>query len=348
MAVPAPCPLPRHRPAPPVEPPSPAEQLAHRMQALPAPASRTALLALTERDLPTTDGLAPPDLVFQEPAISDTLLALRTALGHHPGVFVSGYTAVYDVAPDGGRPVWVVPDVLVAFAVGDHARLSYMMWHEGKAPEFVLEVASVSTWRRDRDEKPALYASLGVREYFLYDPVGGLLEPRLQGHRLRRGGGGYGALRPERLENGERGLRSEALGLWVWLEGPGQALRWHDPATGRDIETHAEVLAAREAALAARETAVARAGVAEVRAERETAARQAAEDRAGVAEDRAEQETAARQVAEDQAERETAARQTAEDRAGVAEDRAERETAARRAAEARIAELEARLGRRDR
>ena len=85
MAVPAPCPLPRHRPAPPVEPPSPAEQLAHRMQALPAPASRTALLALTERDLPTTDGLAPPDLVFQEPAISDTLLALRTALGHHPG-----------------------------------------------------------------------------------------------------------------------------------------------------------------------------------------------------------------------------------------------------------------------
>ena len=327
MAVPAPCPLPRHRPAPPVEPPSPAEQLAHRMQALPAPASRTALLALTERDLPTTDGLAPPDLVFQEPAISDTLLALRTALGHHPGVFVSGYTAVYDVAPDGGRPVWVVPDVLVAFAVGDHARLSYMMWHEGKAPEFVLEVASVSTWRRDRDEKPALYASLGVREYFLYDPVGGLLEPRLQGHRLRRGGGGYGALRPERLENGERGLRSEALGLWVWLEGPGQALRWHDPATGKDIETHAEVLAAREAAEARAEQETAARQAAEDRAEQETAARQTAEDRAGVAEDRAEREAAARRAAE---------------------DRAEREAAARRAAEARIVELEARLGRRDR
>ena len=266
--------------------------------------------------------------------------------------------------------------MLVAFAVGDHARLSYMMWHEGKAPEFVLEVASVSTWRRDRDEKPALYASLGVREYFLYDPVGGLLEPRLQGHRLRRGGGGYGALRPERLENGERGLRSEALGLWVWLEGPGQALRWHDPATGRDIETHAEVLAAREAAEARAGVAEARAvkeamarQAAEDRTEQETAARQTAEDRAGVAEDRTERETAARQTAEDRAgvaearaERETAARQTAEDRAGVAEaraeretaarqtaeDRAEREAAARRAAEARIAELEARLGRRDR
>ena len=100
-------PAPPPPPGAPVEPPSPAEQLAHRMQALPAPASRTALLALTERDLPTTDGLAPPDLVFQEPAISDTLLALRTALGHHPGVFVSGYTAVYDVAPDGaGRCGW--------------------------------------------------------------------------------------------------------------------------------------------------------------------------------------------------------------------------------------------------
>ena len=234
------------------------------MHALPVPASRAALLALTERDLPTTDGLAPPDLMFQEAAISDTLLALRTALRHHPGVFVSGYILVYDTAPEGDRALWVVPDVLVAFGVGDHARLSYVMWREGKAPDFVLEVASVSTWQRDRDVKPALYASLGVREYFLYDPVGGLLELRLQGHRLQHDGA-YRALRLERLGGGGWGLRSKALGLWVRLDGPGQALRWHDPATGKDIETHAEVLAAREAS--------------ETRAGREAAARRAAEAR---------------------------------------------------------------------
>ena len=56
-----------------------------------------------------------------------------------------------------------------------HRRRSYAIWREGKPPEFVMEIASASTWRRDRDEKPAIYESLGVREYFLYDPVGGRL-----------------------------------------------------------------------------------------------------------------------------------------------------------------------------
>ena len=121
-----------------------------------------------------------------------------------------------------------------------------MVWQEGKPPDFVLEVASASTWRRDRDEKPSIYESLGVREYLLYDPVGGRLKPRLQGHVLR--GGAYRSMEPERLPNGERGLRSEVLGLCVYLRGPEEAIRWHDPATGRDLEDHEEVLAARRAA----------------------------------------------------------------------------------------------------
>ena len=254
MAEPARFATPRPRPmAAPVEappPPTPAEQLAGSMRDLPALPSRAALLALSDRDLPTTDGLAPPDLVFQEQAISYTLLALRAALRRRPGVYMSGYTLVYDAGPQGeeGRtsPVWVVPDVLVAFGVGGHNRLSYVIWQEGKPPDFVLEVASVSTWRRDREEKPALYESLGVGEYLLYDPVGGLLEPRLQGHVPR--GGRYRRLEVERLPNGEPGLRSEVLGLWAYLRGPGQALRWHDPATGKDLEDHEEVVAAREAA----------------------------------------------------------------------------------------------------
>ena len=169
--------------------------------------------------------------MLQEQAITYSLIALRAVLRRHPDVYVSGYTLVYDAPrthrPGRVSPIWVIPDVLVAFGVGSHRRLSYVVWREGKAPDFVLEVASPSTWRRDRDEKPALYASLGVREYFLYDPVGGLLEPRLQGHALR--GGRYRPMPPERLANGERGLRSEVLGLWAFLEGPGQALRWHDP-----------------------------------------------------------------------------------------------------------------------
>ena len=235
-----------------------------RMQDVPR-VTRSELLALTDEDLPSIDDLPPPDLMEQEEVLRYTASALRRVLGRHPGTYVACYTLLYDtISPDERgrvRPPRVEPDVLVAFGVGNHRRRSYALWREGKAPDFVMEVASVSTWKHDRDEKPALYEKLGVREYFLYDPVGGRLEPRLQGHVLR--GGRYRALPLERLANGERGLRSEALGLWAYLEGSEQALRWHDPATGEDLEDYDEVHAAREAAETRAQEAQARAREAE-------------------------------------------------------------------------------------
>ena len=166
--------------------------------------------------------------------------------------------------------------MLVAFGVGSHRRRSYALWREGKAPDFVMEVASVSTWRRDRDEKPSLYESLGVREYFLYDPVGGRLEPRLQGHVLREGryrGVASGASCERRAGAAQR--RRWAFGR-IW-RGREQALRWHDPVTGQDLEDYDEVHAAREAAEA-------RAQEADARAREEEAARRATESRVLAAE----------------------------------------------------------------
>ena len=270
-------------------PPSAHELFAQRMQDLPRLPSRAALLALTEHDLPNIDDLPTPDSMLQDEAMYYTVLALKRALRHHQGVYVGGCTLVYDTGRPGEdgwvSPVWIVPDTVVAFGVGSHARSSYVVWREGKPPEFVMEYASVSTWRRDRDEKPARYESLGVSEYFLYDPVGGLLEPRLQGHVLNKGR--YRALRPERLPNGERGLRSEVLGLWAYLQGSHEALRWHDPATRRDLEDHEEVHDARDAAEAGlAEAAVAReaaeAELAEAVAAREAAEAELAELRAQV------------------------------------------------------------------
>ena len=227
-----------------------------RMQDLPL-VTRDELLTLTDRDLPSINDLPPPDLMEQEETLLYTVSALKRVLGRHPGTYVAGYTLLYDTirrdVPGRVPPPWLEPDVLVAFGVGSHRRRSYSLWQEDKPPEFVMEIASISTWRRDRDEKPAIYESLGVREYFLYDPVGGRLEPRLQGRVLRDGR--YRPLRPERLANGERGLRSETLGLWACLEGPEQALRWHDPVTGKDLEDYDEVHAAREVEAAAREAA---------------------------------------------------------------------------------------------
>ena len=258
-------------------PPSAHELFARRMQDLPRLPSRAALLALTEHDLPNIDDLPSPDSTLQDEVTYYTVLALQRALRHHQGVYVGGCTLVYDIGRPGEdgwiSPVWIVPDAVVAFGVGSHGRSSYAMWQEGKPPEFVMEFASVSTWKRDRDEKPARYESLGVSEYFLYDPVGGLLEPRLQGHVLSEGR--YRALRPQRLPNGERGLRSEVLSLWAYLQGPHEALRWYDPATGRDLEDHDEVHDAREAEAAARKAAEAE--LAEVAAAREAAEAELAE-----------------------------------------------------------------------
>jgi hypothetical protein len=247
--------------------PAPCSNLAERfVQDLPMLPSLAALHALTDQDLPSTDGLPMRESMVQHEVLGYTVFALRRFFkGHSPGVCVASDLLIYDdgrPATDGPvRPVWVSPDLLVAFGVGDRMRDSYVIWREGKAPEFVMEVASKSTWRRDRDEKPALYAALGVAEYFLYDPEGGYLEPRLQGRVLR--GAKRGALRSERLGNGAWGLRSEVLGLSAYLRGPQQALRWYDPATRKDLESHDEVHNDRDRLAAARE--------------REAAARRAAE-----------------------------------------------------------------------
>ena len=57
-------------------------------------------------------------------------------------------------------------------------RVSYKLWEEPKAPDFVLEITSRSTRAEDQGRKREVYASLGVREYWLFDPTGtGSLRP---------------------------------------------------------------------------------------------------------------------------------------------------------------------------
>ena len=69
------------------------------------------------------------------------------------------------------------------------------MWRVGKAPDFVLEILSPSTSRKDAADKPALYRRMGAREYFLFDPTD-RLEPRLHGWRFDTGDESHGANRP--------------------------------------------------------------------------------------------------------------------------------------------------------
>ena len=176
------------------------------------------------------------------------------------------------------RSAVVAPDVFVVRGVPTHLRDSYQLWNEPKAPDFVLEVTSKSTSNEDLVRKHDLYASLGVEEYFLYDPRAEYLAPPLQGYRLR--GGGYEPLASVPvLPGGGLSVHSAVLGLDLReARSAPPWLRLHDPATGRDLPTHAEDGTARQAAEARAEAAEARAG--QEAAARRTAEAQVAELRA--------------------------------------------------------------------
>ncbi len=126
-------------------------------------------------------------------------------------VYVSGSLLVY--YEQGNPKKFVVPDVFVVKGIKPGDRRIYKIWFEGKAPDAIVEVTSRKTKKKDMVTKPALYAQLGVAEYFLFDPTHEYLEPVLQGHRLI--GGRY-----ERIPLDAQGaLVSEQLGLRLHAEG---------------------------------------------------------------------------------------------------------------------------------
>ena len=210
-------------------------------------------------DYPSSDGKPLAENDAQLHAIHYAFGALLLRYRERPDVYVSGDLLVY--YEEGNPRVSVAPDAFVVFGVEDRQRMSYKVWEEGKGPDFVLEVASPNTWREDVERKPGIYAGLGVREYFLFDPMGEHYTPRLQGYRLVRGG--YERL--PTVESIDRALtmHSEVLGLD--LRAKGEEMRFHDPSTGETLLSYDVMHDARLAA--------------EARAEAEIAARRAAEAR---------------------------------------------------------------------
>ncbi len=214
------------------------------------PVARPDFYDLDEHDLPS-EGPSVPEGDYQLNARFHSICALRHRYQRRADVYVSGDLFIhYPTMDDDGRAVWksVAPDVFVVFGAAKRVRHSYVLWQEPKAPDFVLEILSPSTHRRDREEKPEIYAAMGVREYFLYDPEGEYPSSRVQGFELR--GGAYRALPATLLGNGHHGVLSGALDLGMYHDPGGgweEPLRWHDPAVGRSLPTWKEEAAARQA-----------------------------------------------------------------------------------------------------
>ncbi len=168
--------------------------------------------------------------------------ALRIYFQNHPDVYVAGNLFIYY---EKGYPESVVaPDVFVVFGVENRDRRSYKTWEENnQTPDFVLEITSKTTRSKDQGAKKGIYAFLGVREYFQYDPTGDYLNPQLQGLRLIEGN--YFPVAANTLPDGTVSLPSEVLGLELRLEA--EKLRFYNPATGETLLTHEEEVAARQA-----------------------------------------------------------------------------------------------------
>src|SRR5262249_58834307 len=109
---------------------------------------------------------------------------LQDFFAGRPRVYVSGNLLLY--YEEGNRRKHVAPDVLVTIGIDKEPRRDYyLVWKEGKAPDFVAEITSKTTKREDQKTKLAIYRDiLRVPEYVLFDPRAEYLKPPLQGFRL--------------------------------------------------------------------------------------------------------------------------------------------------------------------
>src|SRR5581483_1274951 len=161
---------------------------------------------------PTSDGKPMGETEKHRDLMIYCIEALKAYFADDPEGYVSGNNFLY--YEEGNPKARVSPDCYVVFGVEKRQRDFYKVWEEGgKYPSVVFEFTSKKTRREDTHKKLPLYEQvLQVPEYFLFDPTGDYLKPRLQGYRLV--GGRYDHLLPVNNR-----LHSEQLGVDLVEEG---------------------------------------------------------------------------------------------------------------------------------
>ena len=176
-------------------------------------------------DYPSSDGKPIAETDMHIHLLIETHFTLQHYFRNRQDVYVSADLLLY--YEEGNPKKSVVPNVFVVFGVEKKKREHYLLWEEGKGPDFVLEISHPTTYDYDLGEKKRLYAEvLGVSEYFIYDPEH-YLRPPLQGYRLVDGIYYPIPLVNERFQTGY--LLSEVLGLEIGLKT--RELDFYDPRT---------------------------------------------------------------------------------------------------------------------
>jgi Uma2 family endonuclease len=189
-----------------------------------------------EIEYPTGDGKPMAETDIHRDDMIDMIQTLKDHFARARKVYVSGNLLMY--YREGDRRKRVAPDVFLVRGVKKHDRDHYLVWKEGRAPDFVTEITSKSTKGEDQKKKSELYREiLRVSEYFKFDPKGEYLDPPLQGYRLV--GGDY-----VRIEPVEGRLPSAVLGLC--LKRDRTKLRLLDPTRFQRVPTRLDALEAAE------------------------------------------------------------------------------------------------------
>lgn len=179
---------------------------------------------------PESDGqpMAESDLHRKE--MTYLIEALTEHFRQADDIYVAGNLFFYYKKGD-PRAV-VAPDVFVIKGVAKRDRKVYKLWEEHRSPCLVVEVTSDTTRDEDLSDKRTVYEQLGVEEYFLFDPLGDYLDPRLQGHWLMNG-----RYRPAPLE-ADGSLVSRTTGVALRVEG--EHLRLTEASSGKPLLRYEE------------------------------------------------------------------------------------------------------------
>ncbi len=178
---------------------------------------------------PESDGKPMAETDTHRDLMIDFIQMLKHHYRNDADVYVSGNLLIY--YEEGNPRKCISPDVFVVYGVAQKMRNTYLTWEEGHTPDFVLEVASPSTFGNDMGQKKDLYASvLGVREYYIYDPLAEIVASFI-GYRLVDGV--Y-----QEIEFVNERVPSETLGLELG-ERDGE-LRLYNPNTLQWLQTPPE------------------------------------------------------------------------------------------------------------
>jgi Uma2 family endonuclease len=181
-------------------------------------------------EYPESDGKPMTETDTHREQMTDLITALQAYFRDDPQVYVAGNLMMYYVEGDPTQSI--APDVFVVRGVPKRNRRIYKVWEEGRAPDVVIELTSRSTRDQDLGSKRWIYAEIGVREYFLFDPLGDYLKPPLRGYTLT--GDEY-----VRIESDGSHILSHSLGLELRVVNG--RLRLADPSTSNLLPTPAEL-----------------------------------------------------------------------------------------------------------